>query len=335
MTGRARLFSVSALRARFAGVAAGDLSEMALPAEAGLVARHLPRVLLRAAAAERRVSGVVARPTGPPPGVTVIIPTRDRVDLLRKCIESLRRETAPFEAVIVDNGSIEDATKAYFAGLAADARFSVLHRPGPFNFARLCNEAAGLSRMPALLLLNNDVEAIEPGWLGELTAWTNDPTVGAVAPKLLYPNRTVQHAGVVLGVEGVAGHFEYGLAADDPGYFGRLNAPYSSSAVTGACLAVRRDKFLAVGGLDEVNLPVELNDIDFCLRLAERGWRSIVDGRLRLIHIESASRGRTCVVEEQYPREWSYFRRRWMHRLRNDPAFSPSLSLESNRAALP
>jgi GT2 family glycosyltransferase len=158
--------------------------------------------------------------------------------------------------------------------------------------------------------------------------------IGAVGPKLLYPNGTLQHGGVILGIEGLTGHFEYGLGADDPGYFGRLNVPFSVSAVTGACLAVSCDKFFAVNGLDEDNFPVELNDVDFCLRLKERGWRNMVDGTIRLVHHESASRGRTGLVQESYPREWNYFRQRWMHQLRDDPAFSPALSLESTRPSL-
>ena len=246
----------------------------------------------------------------------------------------MRREITAFEAIVVDNGSQEAATLTLLQEIRADSRFSVLERPGPFNFSRLCNEAARVARMPTLLLLNNDIEPLETGWLRELTAWTSDPTVGAVGAKLLYPDGTLQHGGVILGIEGIVGHFEYGLAGKDPGYFGRLNAPHSVSAVTGACLAVSRKKFFAVGGLDEVNLPIELNDVDFCLRLAERGWRNVLDCAVRLTHHESASRGRTRGVQAQYPKEWNYFRRRWMHRLRSDPAFPPGLSLDSTTPML-
>lgn len=332
VTGRARLFSVAFLRAHFADASIAKLNDM-VPSH-DLLVRHLPRILLRTSSIERRVRAPLWRPAVQTMTTTVIIPTRDRVELLQKCVAGLQKERGSFQIFVVDNDSREERTRSYFEKLRGDKRVRVLSCPGPFNFSKLCNEAARLSQAHSLLLLNNDIETIDAGWLGKLMAWTSDPEIGAAAPKLLYPDGTLQHGGVILGVEGVAGHFEYGLAGNDPGYFGRLNVPFSVSAVTGACLAVSREKYFAVGGLDEVNFPVELNDIDFCLRLAERRWRNVLDGGLRLVHHESASRGRTGMVQDRYPREWALFRDRWRSLLRSDPAFSPALSLESTRPAL-
>ena len=334
LTGRARLFSVGFARARFIDVPIADLVEISIPSDADLRILHVARILMRATASGPRKIGMPARSSAPAPSVTVIILTRDRADLLRKCTDGLRREASPFEAIIVDNGSSESSALALLSELSADRRFSIIKRPGPFNFSKFCNEAAQMAQTEALLLLNNDTETIAPGWLAELLSWTRDPTIGAVAPKLLFPDGKLQHGGVMLGIGGGAGHFESTIGSEDPGYVGRLNVPFSVSAVTGACLAVSRDKYLAVGGLDEINLPIELNDIDFCLRLAERGWRNMVDGAVTLTHHESASRGTTGITASRYPREWNYFRKRWLNVLRSDPAFPSALSLESNLPAL-
>jgi GT2 family glycosyltransferase len=271
-----------------------------------------------------------------PPCATIIIPTRDRFDLLESCVESLRRNRLPhdIEVIVIDNGSVQKAAQRFLASLAKDGRFRVVSHPGAFNFSKMCNDAAADAKSETLIFLNNDTEIIDDSWLEPLLYWTQQPGIGAVGAKLLYPNGRVQHAGVVLGIDGRAGHFERLLKKNDPGYFGRLCVPHEVSSVTAACLAVDKRKFDAVGGFDAVNLPVELNDIDLCLRLWERGWKSICAADCVLIHRESASRGITLRANEVYGSERRYFRMRWMHRLRDDLYFHPALSLDSLAPAL-
>jgi GT2 family glycosyltransferase len=270
------------------------------------------------------------------PHATIIIPTRDRVDLLEQCVSGLRKGASlpDVEVIIIDNGSSEPRSRRFLTQLASEERFRVLSRPGPFNFSKLCNDAAAEASTRTLVFLNNDTETIDDRWLAPLLYWAQQGEIGAVGAKLLYPNGRLQHAGVVLGIDGRAGHFERMLGSDDPGYFGRLCVPHEVSAVTAACLAVEKNKFDAVGGFDAVNLAVELNDIDLCLRLSERGWKSICTPDSVLIHHESSSRGMTFRPDKIYKNEHHYFRTRWMHRLRDDPYFHPALSLDRLDAAL-
>jgi GT2 family glycosyltransferase len=201
-------------------------------------------------------------------------------------------------------------------------------RPGRFNFSWLCNEGAAAARGDALVFLNNDIEVTEPGWLRALLAWVDRPGVGAVGARLSYPGRSgVQHDGVVLGIGGFAGH----VYARRPreGWDGNDDAPRRVSAVTGACLAVMRAKFEAVGGFDAVDLPVDLSDVDLCLKLDQAGWGSLLVPTSRLIHRESATRGDAVKPFKQYGRERRVFRERWGERLRDDPFYHPALSLWS------
>jgi GT2 family glycosyltransferase len=270
------------------------------------------------------------------PAVTIIVPTRDQSALLRQCMESLKRNTSirTIEILIVDNGSTQPDAVSYLAELASEENTRVIFSPGPFNFAGLCNEAARTAKAGTLLFLNNDTEFIDRGWLEPLLYWAGQKDIGAVGAKLLYPNGAVQHAGVVLGIDGRAGHFERMLDARNPGYFGRLCAPHEVAAVTGACLAVEKRKFEAVGGFDAENLMVELNDIDLCLRLAQHGWKCVCAPDSTLVHHESISRGTSSRPNERYAREIQYFRSKWMHKLRDDPYFHPALSLDSLNAKL-
>lgn len=266
----------------------------------------------------------------------VIIPTRDRRDLLEKCLASLeaRAAGASFEVLVVDNGSAEPETLAYLEALGRARDRRVLRSPGPFNFSRLCNLASRETRAPFLVFLNNDVEAASEGWLRRMLELAARPEVGAVGAKLLYGDETVQHAGVVLGVDGKAGHVQRGVSADDPGYLNALAAPREVGAVTAACLAVEASKFAEVGGFDEDFLPVESNDVDLCLRLAERGWKSVCEPRSILFHHESASRGANKLLDERYAAQTAYFRERWAAALRDDGYFHPALSLDALDLAL-
>ena len=308
--------------------------------------RHIRRVLLsRRSSREVRRGPPGLAPRGSPtsapivskkPLATIIIPTRDRVDLLKPCIDSVKVYTSrgSAEILVVDNGSVEAGTKAYFAKFTQNKNCGVLSMPGPFNYSRLCNEAATNARTPFLVFLNNDTEVLEALWLERLLALASRSDVGAVGAKLLYPNSRVQHAGVVIGIDGLAGHFQRGLAAADPGFFARLGSPHEVSAVTAACLAVERTKFLAIGGFDESNLPVDLNDVDLCLRLSERGWRTLCDPTVRLVHHESVTRRANVRLDERYRAQHDYFQARWGDRIRDDPYFHPALSLDTLVAAL-
>ena len=265
---------------------------------------------------------------------SVIVPTRDRLDLLRACVESLDRfdPGADCELIIVDNGSAGADVLAYLASL--ERRAQVLRKPGPFNFSALANSGAQAARYPFLLFLNDDVEALAPDWLGRMLEMAALPGVGAVGAKLLYPDGRLQHGGVVLGLDGASGHIQRLADGDDPGYLGSLVWPREVSAVTGACLAVETGKFFAVGGFDAERLPVEFSDIDLCLRLAERGHVSVFEPRARLMHRESATRGVNLWLDSRYAEEQATFRARWARRLRDDPYFHPALSLDALDIAL-
>ena len=322
-------------RARLQSVPGGRLA--GLRPRAGDRVVHIARPLVRC---RQTPAGERPRPAAPAPPArrdcALIIPTRDRLDLLMRCLDSLRRFNAadPFEAVIVDNGSVEPQTRAFLDRLGEDRRFRVLARPGPFNFSALCNDGAQASTAATLVFLNNDVEILDGAWLARLCGWAQRPDIGAVGARLLYPDSTLQHGGVVIGLHGLAGHFERGGPGARRGYLDRLCVPHETGAVTGACLAVERGKFDAVGGFDAAHLPVDLNDVDLCLRLAERGWRCLLDPTIALAHHESASRGKAAPAAMRYRDETAWFRARWRAAIRRDPCFSPSLSLASSEAAL-
>jgi GT2 family glycosyltransferase len=267
----------------------------------------------------------------PAPLVSVIIPTRDRASLLRACLGGLLSGTdyAPIEVLIADNGSEERETLALFERLRADPRLRILPLPRPFNYSRLNNRAAAEARGKILLLLNNDVEVISPGWLREMVAHALRPEIGAVGAKLIYANGKLQHAGTILGVRGVAAHYMTGAPRHARGPFGLLALARTTSAVTAACLAVRRAVFEEVGGFDEENLPVAFNDVDLCLRIRECGYRNIWTPDAELYHLESASRGIDASGEkaERFMREVAYMRTRWGELLDDDPYYNPNLSL--------
>lgn len=292
---------------------------------------HLRRVLLTTPAPAPVASPRAVRLSSSP-AASLIIPSAGDAELMSACLASLPA-SPDLDIVVIDNGP-ENSPGAAFLAACPDPRLRVLRDRGPFNFSRLCNAGAAAARAPTLVFLNDDVEARDSDWIALMTHWARRPDVGAVGAKLLYPDGRLQHGGVILGMGGRAGHFERFAAADEPGYFGRLGTPHEISAVTGACLAVEAAKFAAVGGFDERNLPVDLNDVDLCLRLAERGWRCVMEPRARLIHHESASRGDHIRGELRYAAEIAWFRRRWARELGDDPYFHPALSLHSTAPAL-
>jgi GT2 family glycosyltransferase len=272
----------------------------------------------------------------PAPKVSIVIPTRDRAYLLQACTDGLlhRTDYKDFEILVADNGSTEDSSKQLFRRLERFPNVKILSLPGPFNYSRLNNQAVLQANGEVLVLLNNDTDVIGPGWLTEMVSHAIRPEIGAVGAKLLYHNNTVQHAGVVLGVGwpgGVAGHYALGAPRDEPGPFGSLALLRSVSAVTGVCLAVRRELYNAVGGLDEHNLAVTFNDVDFCLRLREQGYRNVWTPFAELYHYESISRGDDLGGEklERFLKESAYLRERWGSALDEDPYWNPHLSLNS------
>ena len=264
------------------------------------------------------------------PKVTIIVPTRDRLDLLRMCVESvLSRTTYPdYELLIVDNGSVEPATLQFLRQLPA-GHCRVIRDESPFNFAALNNLAARAARGEFLCLLNNDIEVLTPEWLEEMMRFGLQEGVGAVGARLWFPDGRLQHGGVILGIGGVAGHSHKGLPRGNSGYFGRAVLHHRVSAVTAACLLVRKSTYLSVGGLDE-KLQVAFNDIDFCLRVREEGLHNVWTPYAELIHHESATRGYETTPEKKsrFEGEVRLMQARWRDALLHDPAYSVNLSLE-------
>src|SRR5262249_3894028 len=206
----------------------------------------------------------------------------------------------------------------------------VLEVPGPFNYSRLNNRAVEVSSTEYVCLLNNDVEALDSNWLSELLSRLADPSVGAVGPLLLWPNDVVQHGGVTLGSYFGAAHAFNDRIRGDPGYCDLLHVARECSALTAACLLLRRKDYLAVGGLDEVLFPVNFNDVDLCLKLRARGYRVVFTPHVALVHRESASRGTDApgFERERAARELALLRARWGGTVSNDPFYNPKLSLD-------
>ena len=275
----------------------------------------------------------------PAPSVLAVVPTRDRPALMKACAAGLLGQTAypSLRLRIVDNGSRDPDALALISELARDERVDVIRHDAPFNFSALVNRAAAGAEADLLLLLNDDVLVVEPGWLAPMAALAARADVGAVGAKLHYPDGRLQHAGLVLGLgpQGIAGHEFRAQAGDMPGPQGRLLVTREVSAVTAACLVVERRKFEAVGGFDEA-LAVAFNDVDFCLRLRARGWRNLWTPQARLVHLESASRGDDAAPEqaERFAREAQAMRERWGEVLKADPYYNPNLTLEDESFTL-
>lgn len=268
----------------------------------------------------------------PRPLASIIIPTRNGEKLVRQCVESIRGKTtyAPYEILLVDNGSDDASAIAYFNALQAQGAIRLLEDPQPFNFSRLNNFAVRQARGEYLVFLNNDIEVITPEWLDEMVSHAQRSEIGAVGAKLWYPNDTIQHAGLVL-VAGLAGHAHLGRRKGDHGYFSRASLIQSIAAVTAACLCVRRATFEQVGGFDE-SLAVAFNDVDLCLRIHAAGYRNLYTPYAELYHHESASRGYEDTPEkmERFAREADLLRERWMPILMNDPYYNPNLTLSGD-----
>ena len=263
------------------------------------------------------------------PLVSVVIPTKIRIDLLERCLEGLveRTDYPTLEVVIVNGCSDHPLFEEVIAQASKRLRLRRVDDSGSFNFSRLVNLGVRNSEGDVVLLLNDDVEPIETGWLHRIVESAIAPGVGCVGARLLYPDRTIQHAGVTLGVSGVCGHLWKGLSTSEAALIPQVILPSQRMAVTGACLAVRRELFDRVGGLDETNFPVAFNDVDFCLRVRALGYRTIYRGDAALIHHESQSRGlddATMKSRKRLTRETAAFLDRWRELLRDDPFGSPA-----------
>ncbi|ESS71597.1 hypothetical protein MGMO_94c00120 [Methyloglobulus morosus KoM1] len=267
-----------------------------------------------------------------PPLVSLVIPTRNGLQLLQQCVVSILDKTTypKYEILIVDNGSDDPATLQYLNELKLESRIRVVRDARPFNYSALNNAAVKLARGEIIGLLNNDLEVISPEWLTEMVSIALQPSVGAVGARLWYPNNTLQHGGVVLGVGGVAGHSHKHLPKRKIGYMGRASIIQSFSAVTGACMVIRKAIYEEVNGLNETELEVAFNDVDFCLRVREAGYRNIWTPYAELYHHESATRGDEDTLEKQkrFSKEVQYMNDNWDGFLVNDPAYSPNLTLK-------
>ena len=268
------------------------------------------------------------------PDIDVIIPTRNGYELLRRCLDTLFQFTdyPRMHVTVVDNGSDDTRVLEILEQYKKEKRIKVIHYDTPFNFSRINNLAVAKTQADYLLFLNNDIEVIRPDWLDVMLRQASRSEVGAVGAMLWYPDFTMQHAGVVVGAGGVAGHAHHRLPKGQPGYFGRAVLPQEVSAVTAACLMMRRNVFNEAGGFDEENFAVAFNDVDLCLKVRRLGYKIIFTPRAELIHHESATRGDDLAPEhrERFERECESMRRRWPEVIKNDPAYNPNLEIMSS-----
>lgn len=300
------------------------------------LAEHLQRTLdtpARVLSGELQFTYKVVWPMEHEPLVSIIIPTRDRLELIRVAVESVLRNTdyTHFEILIVDNGSVEGETLRWFDEIQVkDKRVRVLAETGPFNFSRINNRAVNESKGEMIVLLNNDIEVINNDWLREMVALGLREGTGCVGAKLYYPSGHIQHAGVIIGLGGSAGHGHLMFSKEDHGYYGRLKVRQNYSAVTAACLLVKKNIFIEVGGLNEEELSVAFNDIDFSLKVQKAGYKNVWTPFAELIHYESANRGYEDTQEkkERFKLETEFLQKTWNIKVFCDPAYNPNLTLD-------
>lgn len=266
-----------------------------------------------------------------PPSVGIVVATRDQPDLLRRCMAGLlkRTEYPGLSVTILDNGSVSPAARALLSDLEADQRVTVIEAPGPFNFSALMNKGAAAVAGDVLLFLNDDIEVTHGDWLRELVSHALRPDIGPVGAKLLYPDMRVQHGGVILAGEHGSRHLDVGLSDRSPSYLSRARVVQTVSAVTGACLAVRRDVFDTLGGFDAETFAIDFADTDFCLRAATRGLRTLWTPYARLVHHESASRGAHLSADKRrrFEAERDAFVARWRGVVDRDPYYNVNLAV--------
>jgi glycosyltransferase involved in cell wall biosynthesis/2-polyprenyl-3-methyl-5-hydroxy-6-metoxy-1,4-benzoquinol methylase len=266
------------------------------------------------------------------PLVSIVIPTRNGFNLLRRCVDSIIRKTkySNYEIIIIDNGSDDFVAVRYLQRLQEENQVKIIRDDSHFNYAALNNKAVTQAKGEVIALLNNDLEVINDDWLDEMVSHVVHSEVGAVGAKLYYPDDTIQHAGVIVGLGGVAGHSHKHFPRNNAGHCGRLLLVQNLTAVTAACLLVRKEVFDSVGGFDEKNLSVAFNDVDLCLRIQEKGFNNVWTPYAELYHYESATRGYEDTPEKQarFNKEVSYMKQRWGNALLVDPAYNPNLTLD-------
>lgn len=259
------------------------------------------------------------------PLVSIIIPNKDNIDLISQLVQGIfeRTDYSNFEIIIVDNQSTQNEVLAYYKKVEERENVRIIYYDAPFNYSKMNNLAAANAKGSVLALLNNDVEIIDPGWLREMVSHAVRPGIGAVGAKLLYPDGTVQHAGVLIGYRGRAGHMYRYAPRHWLGYWARAALTQNLTAVTAACLVIRKEAFDEAGGFDEENFTITFNDVDLCLRIHESGLRNLYTPFAELYHHESKTRGLQAIEAEE-----QYFANRWRKYIENDPAYNPNLSLE-------
>ena len=299
---------------------------------------HIPRILYY-----RRVPSADAVPVPAlrrireeikgEPLVSVLIPNKDHREDLKRCVDSIREKTTwpRYEIIILENNSTEPETFAYYRELRKDPRIRVVTREGAFNFSAVNNLGAREAKGEQLLLLNNDTEVISPDWMQEMLMYAQREDVGAVGAKLYFPDGTIQHGGIGIGIKIAAGHYHRGMPGEGDGYFGRLRFAQDVSAVTGACMMIPRRVYEGMRGMDET-FSVVFNDIDLCLRMREAGLKIIWTPWAELVHYESKSRGADEATKEKkafFVRETNRFLRKWHRALEaGDPYYNPNLTRE-------
>ena len=267
------------------------------------------------------------------PRISIIIPTRDMSAMLETCLKSIFDKTTydNYEVIVVDNGSQQSKTFEVFEKFKGQQpnRFRVIDMDIPFNYSKLNNQGVHHAKGQLIVLLNNDTKVITPNWLEEMAGQALRPSIGAVGAMLLYPDHTIQHAGLILGIVGPANHGHKGVHEKSPGYFGRLLIPANYAAVTGACLMVKRELYEAVAGLDE-NLAIAYNDVDFCLKLLKHGLYNVIVPQVQLIHYESKSRGKegSSEKQERLKQEAHIMEQRWGALISRDPFYNSNLTLQ-------
>lgn len=273
----------------------------------------------------------------PAPLASIVIPSRDRVELLRACIDHIYAKNGypSFEIIVVDNLSSDSQTLRYLDELRESGRARVMRYDLPFNYSAECNLGARAAKGEVIVLLNNDVEVISRDWLTELVTQAMRPEVGVVGGILYYPNDTIQHAGVILGLNGAGDRPYLGFRRGHSGIAGRAAAVHNVTAMVTACVAVRKDVYLRIGGMDEA-LPVSHNDLDFCLRVRALGLRNVLTPFAEAYHLEGASRGHEHGPDDRAraAAENEIFMSRWAELVARDPAYNPNLTLKGQAFTL-
>jgi GT2 family glycosyltransferase len=316
-------------------VSAGNKS-YAVIASRKAIQEHLDRMNIKAKVVEAPLIPMFNRviyDIDKNPLVSIIMPTRNGYYILKKCIDSIIEKTSykNYEIIVVDNNSDDEQTIKYLEYINTLSYIKVVDYNKPFNYSAINNFAVKSAKGDVLVLLNNNTEVINDDWLRELVSHALRPEIGTVGAKLLYPDNTIQHAGVIVGFGGVAGHCHRSIFNEDGGYFGRANLLQNYSAVTGACMAVKKKVYEEAGGMDE-NLSIAYNDIDFCLKILKLGYYNVYTPYALLYYHKSKTRGYKDAPEKQirFTEEIKYFNKKWKDIIENDPAYNPNLTLDAN-----